>query len=99
MPTRNLEFLRPADELYSFLWTLWRYQSDGPRRETRLLFDTTLYRESPEGLRISVPFLYSQRPEANGLSQHQILWGLLGAGTDPDGLAEVSMAGWTLWRR
>jgi hypothetical protein len=99
MPTRNWEFLRPAEELYSFLWTLWRYRSDGTRHETRYLFDTTLYRDSPEGVRISVPFLYSQRPDGTGRSKHQFLWGLLGFGTDPDGLAEVSMAGWALWRR
>ncbi len=99
VPTRHFEFLRPVDELYSFLWTLWRSRSDGTSHETRFLFDTVLYRESPEGLRISVPFLYSRRPDSAGLDKHQILWGLLGAGTDADGLAELSLAGWTLWAR
>jgi hypothetical protein len=98
-PARNWEFLRPVDELYSFLWTLWRYRSDGTRHETRLLFDTVLYRDSPEGLRISVPFLYSRRPEGPGLSRHQVLWGLLGAGSDSVGWTDVSLAGWTVWNR
>ncbi len=99
VPTRNYEFLRPADELYSFLWTVWRHRSDGTRHETRLLFDTVLWRTSPEGLRISVPFLYSRRPEGRGRSRHQVLWGLFGAATDADGLDALSLAGWTLWRR
>ena len=41
--------LKPADELYSFLWTLWRHQSDGVSHETRLLFDTVMWRTGPEG--------------------------------------------------
>jgi hypothetical protein len=99
VPARNLELLAPADELYSFLWTLWRRRSDGVRDETRLLFDTVLWRSEPGGTRISVPFLYSQRPEPGGVALRQVLWGLFGARSDAAGLASVSVAGLELWRR
>jgi len=99
VPVRHFEFLRPADELYSFLWTLWRHQSDGTRDETRFLFDTVLYRQAPEGLTISVPFLYSRVPEQAGARRHRILWGLLGAGADDEGWTDLSVLGLTLWRR
>ncbi len=99
VPARNLELLKPADELYSFLWTVWRRRSDGVRDETRLLFDTVLWRSEPEGTRISVPFLYSQRPEPGGVALRQVLWGLFGARSDAAGLRSVSVAGLELWRR
>ena len=99
VPVRNMEFMRPVEELYSFIWTLWRHRSDGTRHETRFLFDMVLYRESPEGVRISIPFLYSQRPEGLGAQRHQVLWGLLGTSIDGSGLKDVKLAGMTLWRR
>ena len=98
-PARNVWFMLPADELYSFLWTLWRRQSNGPTTETRLLFDTTLFRDGPEGPRVSVPFLYSRRPEPAGVSRHEVLWGLLGARTDEQGLSELTVLGWAPWAR
>jgi len=99
VPGRNIEFLKPADEMYSFLWTLWRHQSDGTRHETRLLFDTVMWRRGPEGTRVSVPFFYSRRPLAPGVASHQTLWGLLGAVTDESGLSRFSLAGFDLWAR
>jgi len=99
MPARDWSFLRPADELYSFLWTLWRRQSDGQAHETRLLFDTVMWRTGAEGTRVSIPFLYSQRPEPGGVSLRQVLWGLFGTRTDGDGLLDVSLLGLTVWRR
>ena len=96
---RNTEFFRPADELYSFLWTLWRYQSDGIRDETRLLFDTCMYRTGPEGVRVSIPFLYSQRPEPDGVQLHQWLWGIVGRRADHQGTVSLSILGLDVWQR
>jgi hypothetical protein len=99
VPARNIELLRPADELYSFLWTAWRHRSDGTRHETRLLFDTVMWRTGPEGTRVSVPFLYSQRPEPGGVAVRQVLWGLLGTRSDGFGLRSFSVLGFDLWSR
>jgi hypothetical protein len=99
VPARNIEFLKPADELYSFLWTVWRRQSDGVRDETRLLFDTTFWRTGPEGTRVSVPFVYSRRPRPDGGARHETLWGLLSADTDDEGLAAFGILGFDAWSR
>ena len=99
VPLRHFEFLRPVDELFSPFWTLWRRRSDGTKFETRLLFDTTLIRDEDVGLRVSVPFLYSRRPEPEGVARHAILWGLLGGRTDPAGWAAFSVLGLDLWTR
>ncbi|HZM00919.1 MAG TPA: hypothetical protein VFD43_11770 [Planctomycetota bacterium] len=98
-PARDVWFMRPADELYSFIWTLWRRQSDGATTESRVLFDTTLWRNGPAGVRVSVPFLYSRRPEPEGVSRHEILWGLFGARTDEQGLSELTVLGFAPWAR
>lgn len=98
-PARDVWFMQPADELYSFIWTLWRRQSNGPTTESRVLFDTTLWRSGPAGERISVPFVYSQRPEPGGVSRHEILWGLFGSRTDEQGLRELTVLGWAPWSR
>ena len=99
IPARNIELLKPADELYSPFYTLWRHRSDGERHETRFLFDTVLFRSEPEGLRVSIPFLYSRRPRPGGVGVHQVLWGLAGARTDGDGLAALTLLGFDLWAR
>jgi hypothetical protein len=99
MPARDWDILKPADELYSCFWTLWRRRSDGATDETRLLFDTTFWRTGAQGTRISIPFLYSQRPEPGGVSEHQVLWGLFGSRSDADGLLDVTLLGMTAWRR
>jgi hypothetical protein len=99
VPARNWEFLRPADELYSFLWTLWRHRSDGVRDETRILFDTTFWRSGPEGTRVSVPFFYSRRPQPDGRSRHETLWGLLHAESDAEGLSSLGALGLDAWSR
>lgn len=100
---RHWEFLRPVDDLFGPFFTLWRHRERGDARETRLLLDTTFWRRSAEGLRVSIPFLYSQRPlaAAEGASgrRHGLLWGLLGASTDDEGLLAFSLAGWDLWHR
>jgi len=46
-----------------------------------------------------VPFLYSRRPEPEGVGRHEILWGLYGARTDADGLRELTVLGWAPWER
>jgi hypothetical protein len=99
VPARNIPFLKPADELYSCFWTVWRHQSDGVRDETRLFFDTTFWRTGTEGTRVSVPFVYSRRPLAQGGSRHQTLWGLFGADTDGEGLRSLAVLGFDLWSR
>jgi hypothetical protein len=99
LPGRDLPWLKPADELYSPIWTLWRHQSDGISHETRILFDTTMWRTGPEGTRVSVPFLYSQRPEPGGVALHQVLWGLLGTRVDDEGLRGILVLGLPLWER
>jgi len=99
VPARNIELLKPADELYSFIWTLWRHRSDGTRHETRLLFDTVMWRTEPEGTRVSVPFVYSQRPEPDGVLLRQVLWGLFGTRSDDEGFLSFSLLGLELWRR
>ena len=98
-PARDVWFMKPADELYSFLWTLWRRQSNGETTEQRVLFDTTMWRDGPAGVRVSVPFLYSQRPEPGGVARHEILWGLFGARTDDAGLSELTVLWWAPWSR
>jgi len=98
-PVRHFEFLRPVDELYSPFWTLWRRRSDGSRHETRLLFDTTLVRHEADGLRVSVPLLYSRRPGRDGVATHAVLWGLLGGRTDAAGWSAFSVLGFDLWTR
>lgn len=99
VPARHYEFLRGADELYSPFWTLWRRRARPGATETRLLFDTTLWRRSEEGLRISVPFLYSRVPASPEVGRHRILWGLFGGRTDTEGLATFTVLGLTLWQR
>ena len=98
---RHWEFMRPVDELYSPFFTLWRHRvtAGSAAEETRLLFDTTFWRHSPEGVRVSIPFVYSRRPEPDGSSHHGLLWGLFGARTDAQGLAALSLAGIDLWER
>jgi hypothetical protein len=98
-PVRRFEFMRPFDELYSPFWTLWRRRSDGSHTETRLLFDTTLIRQEDDGLRVSVPFLYSRRPGRDGVSTHAVLWGLLGGRTDAAGWSAFSVLGFDVWTR
>jgi hypothetical protein len=99
VPTRHFEFLRGADELYSPFWTLWRRRARPGAEETRLLFDTTLWRRSEEGLRISVPFLYSRVPASPEEGRHRILWGLFGGRNDAEGLSAITVLGLTLWQR
>lgn len=99
VPARHWEFLRPADELYGPFFTLFRHRTTADSEETRLLFDTTFWRESPEGVRVSIPFVYSRRPEPDGSSRHGVLWGLFGARTDEQGLSALSLAGFDLWQR
>ncbi|MGQ0552190.1 MAG: hypothetical protein ACT4PU_03125 [Planctomycetota bacterium] len=99
VPGRNIEFLKPVDELWSFAWSLWRQRSDGVTQETRLLFDLILWRTGPQGTRISVPLLYSQRPEARGVARHQVLWGLFGWRRDAQGLAALDVLGFSPWSR
>ncbi len=99
VPARNIELMKPADELYSFLWTPWRHRSDGVHHETRLLFDTVMWRTGPDATRVSVPFFYSQRPEPGGVALRQVLWGLFGARSDEAGLLSFSVLGLDLWRR
>lgn len=99
IPARNMWFMEPVDELYGPFFTLWRNRSTPGASETRLLFDTTFWRSSPEGTRVSIPFLYSRRPLPAGGSRHGVLWGLFGARTDTEGLAALSLAGWELWTR
>jgi hypothetical protein len=99
VPARNIGFMKPADELYSFLWTVWRQQSDGERHETRILFDSTFWRSGSEGTRVSVPFFYSRRPLPDGRSRHETLWGLLSAESDEGGFAKLGILGFDTWSR
>lgn len=99
MPLRHFEFLRPVEELYGPFWTLWRQRSDGRQHETRWLLDMVLWRRSPEGLRVSLPVLYAQRPTGDGGHARQVLWGLLGWRDDPSGLSAVSVLGFDVWAR
>ncbi|GJM22218.1 MAG: hypothetical protein DHS20C15_21330 [Planctomycetota bacterium] len=99
VPVRHYEFLRPVEELYSPFWTLWRHRSRPGAEETRLLFDTVLWKHSEEGLRISLPFLYSRVPLADATARHQYLWGLVGHRNDEAGMASLSILGLPLWQR
>ena len=99
VPVRNYEFLRPFEELWSPFWTLARSRSDGRAHEQRLLFDLVVRREDEQGLRISVPVLYSRRPEPGGVARHAFLWGLVTVRADQAGTAAVSLLGLDLWRR
>ncbi len=99
VPFRHVAFMRPMDELYGFLWTLWRHRSNGTVHETRWLFDTTFHRRSPEGERVSVPFLYASRPETPDVQRHQALWGLSTWRTDDQGLQSASLLGLDVWTR
>ncbi|MCB9897143.1 MAG: hypothetical protein H6825_03975 [Planctomycetes bacterium] len=100
VPVRHFEFMRPVEELYGPFWTLWRYRSDGAdQQETRLLLDMLLWRHETGGLRVSIPFLYAQRPLPDGGTARQVLWGLLGWRNDAAGLSAVSLLGLDLWAR
>jgi len=99
LPARHLDVLSPFEQLFGFLWNGWRRRSDGVTSEHRLLFETILVREGPEGLRVSTPFVYARRPEAGGLARHQWLWGLVTARTDARGLSRLTLCGWDAWAR
>ena len=98
-PFRRADFWKPMDELYSPFFTLWRRRTSPEADETRLLLDTFIWRYEPEGLRVSIPFLYSRRPQRDGTTRHGLLWGLFGTRTDTEGLDAVTLAGFDVWSR
>lgn len=99
LPARHVEVLRPFEDLFGFLWNVWRRRVIGEEVEHRLAFETVLVRHEPEGLRVSTPLVYARRPEPGDVARHQWLWGLVTVRTDPAGLRSVSLCGWPAWSR
>ena len=99
IPFRYMSWGEPMNDVYGPLLTLWRKRGMTDLQETRLVLDMFLFRNSREGRRISIPFLYGRRPEAGGISRHQLLWGVFAWRTGPRGLDSLTLLGLDLWTR
>ena len=97
-PARHVPFMRPIEESWQPLFTLWRVQSDGEVTETRAAWDLYFHRIGPEGESLSVPF-YARRPEGPGRSVTRWGWGAITTRRDELGLDSLAIAGIELWRR